>query len=137
MIELWDPIRKKSVAATPEERVRQKWLKAMIDSLGYPRGLIAVEKSIGSITQMSSLRRVDILCYTPSKSGLKPLIIIECKARDEGVSPEQQVKGYNFSVGAPFFSVVHGNTAKTFWQGNKEVESVPFLPKYTDLLKAL
>ena len=137
MTTLWDPVRQKHVAATPEERVRQKWLKAMIDSLGYPKGLLSVEKSIKSIASINSSRRVDILCFTPATDGLKPLLIVECKAQDEGVTPETQVMGYNFSVEAPFLAVVHGNEAKTFWQSGDRVRSVSFIPKYNDLLNAL
>ena len=125
---LWDPIRQRYVAATPEERVRQKWILAMIGPLGYPRGLLAVEiKSLH--------RRIDLLCYTPHKEGLAPLLIVECKAEDEGEDPERQVLGYNFHLQAPFLCVIYGETAKTFWQeGAKKIVSVPFLPTYVQLM---
>ncbi len=41
---IFDPIRRKSVADTPEERVRQALLSQMIGPLGFPKGLLAVEK---------------------------------------------------------------------------------------------
>ena len=137
MKELWDPIRSKYVTATPEERVRQKWIAAMVGSLGYPKGLLSVEKSIKNISQKNSSRRIDILCFTPGSEGLKALLLVECKAEDEGISPEKQVEGYNFSVEAPFLCVIQGKNAKTFWREGEKLFSVPFLPKYSDLLKAL
>ena len=137
MKELWDPIRSKFVIATPEERVRQKWIKAMVESLGYPKGLLSVEKSIKNVSQTNSSRRVDILCFTPGSEGLTALLLVECKAEDEGQKPESQVEGYNFSVEAPFLCVIQGNSAKTFWKEGDKLSSVPFLPKYSDLLKAL
>ncbi len=141
MTTLWDPIRCRHVSATPEERVRQKWILAMTQSLAYPKGLLAVEKSIKSLSQKQVFgdpsRRVDILCYTPGNEGLTPLLIVECKAQDEGEIPEAQVEGYNFSVGAPFLCVIQGEKAKTFWREGDKIASVPFLPKYTDLIKVL
>ena len=141
MTTLWDPIRCQHVCSTPEERVRQKWILAMTQSLGYPRGLLAVEKSIKNVSQKQNFggpsRRVDILCFTPGGDGLRPLLIVECKAQDEGEIPDAQVEGYNFSVGAPFVCVIQGDNAKTFWSEGGKVTSVPFLPQYIDLVKAL
>lgn len=126
---LWDPIRSLWVAATPEEKVRQKWISMMIGPLGYPKGLIAVEKHL-----QNSRRRIDILCYTPHKDTLAPLLIVECKAKEEGEGPERQVFGYNFSVQAPFLCVIHGEKAKTFWKEGQTIASVPFLPPYSQLI---
>jgi len=141
MEKLWDPIRCQHVSATPEEKVRQKWILAMMQSLGYPKSLLAVEKSIKSLLQKQIFgdpsRRVDILCFTPGEEGLIPLLIVECKAKDEGAAPDFQVEGYNFSVGAPFLCVIQGDMAKTFWREGGKITSVPFLPKYTDLKKVL
>ncbi len=134
---LWDPIRCKTVAATPEEKVRQKWILAMIGPLGYPKGLIAVEKNIETLYPGSLpanvRRRIDILCYMPHREGLTPLLIIECKAEDEGEDPERQVLGYNFTLQAPFLCVIHGEKAKTFWKEGDKIVSIPFLPMYCQL----
>lgn len=72
------------MAATPEEYVRQEILQLMLQ-LGYPSSYIAVEKDLAALlcTQNTFFpdRRADIVCYTkqPSK-GLRPLLIVECKA---------------------------------------------------------
>lgn len=129
---IFDSIRGVQIKATPEEIVRQKWLCAMIGPLGYPKGLISVEKVIPNYS-----RRVDILCYTPGKEGLIPLLLIECKAQFEGDSPEKQVLGYNFTIQAPFLCVIQGDLAKTFWLEGKRISSVPFLPTYKQLISKL
>ncbi len=138
---LWDPIRSLYVEGTPEERVRQKWILAMMGPLGYPKGLIAVEKDLQevSLKQISSNpnRRIDILCYTPSLDGLKPLLLVECKAPHNKESAEAQVLGYEFYVGAPFFCVIRGTTATTFWKEKGAFASVPFLPGYAQLIAKL
>jgi hypothetical protein len=132
MTQIWDPIRSLHVEATPEEKIRQKWILAMIGPLGYPRGLLSVEKEVTGLK-----RRLDILCYTPGDEGLKPLLIVECKAEIQGILPEKQVLGYNFSCGAPFLCVIQGTEAKTFWKEGDKLSSVPFLPPYAQLIAKL
>ncbi|HSX13309.1 MAG TPA: type I restriction enzyme HsdR N-terminal domain-containing protein [Chlamydiales bacterium] len=126
---IWDPIRGLHVEATPEEKIRQKWISAMIGPLGYPRGLLSVEKGISQLK-----RRADIICYTPGKEGLVPLLIIECKAEDEGIVPEKQILGYNSTIQAPFLCIIQGDKVKTFWKENENLASVPFLPAYSQLI---
>src|SRR3989344_3720493 len=104
---LWDPIRCLWVEATAEEKVRQKWIQKMIGALGFPKNLLAVEKDLASLPHRQILResnpnrRLDLLCFTPGKTGLVPLLLIECKAGQILDSAERQVLGYNDTVGAP------------------------------------
>lgn len=125
---LWDPIRKQWVAKTPEEEVRQKLIKKMIEELGYPKGLISVEKGLGG-------RRFDLVCYAPKT--LKPLLLVECKAGKLGHEAENQVLGYNYKIGAPFVCLVNGQEIKTVWREKDKVMTVPFLPPFSQLVAAL
>ena len=70
--QIFDPCRKKWVALTPEEWVRQNLLQYLIQVCKYPTELIAIEKTI----QLGTLnKRFDILVYR----GTTPWMIIECK----------------------------------------------------------
>lgn len=131
MDKIWDPIRAISVEATPEEKVRQMWILRMIGPLGYPKGLLSVEKEI------EAGRRIDLMCYTPGDGGLKPLLLVECKAEEFFSLAEKQVWGYNAFVRAPFVCVICGRLAKTFWQEPSKICTVPFLPTYEQLLSSL
>lgn len=104
--ELFDPFRRKWVVASPEELVRQKCLRRLTESLGYPASLIAVEKSLKELVQgpFPPLRRADILCFTQSGS---PLLLIECKAVALNEAMQRQLKGYNYYVKAPFIALVN------------------------------
>lgn len=116
-------IRKKQVADTPEERVRQTLLRKMVAELGYPKGLISVERGVGC-------RRADIVCYTKEMS---PLLLIECKAGPLNDAAIRQALGYNGKIKAPFVAIANANEAITFWfEGEKSV-SVPFLPVFKEL----
>lgn len=129
---IWDPIRARYVTATPEEKVRQRWILAMIGPLGYPKGLLSIEKELPNIR-----RRFDLICYTPAKEGLKALLLIECKAEDDLSIAEAQVFGYNDTVLAPFLCVICKDRAKTFWKEGEGIKSVPFLPTYGELIRCL
>ncbi len=134
-MQLWDPIRCCYVKETPEEKVRQAWILHMIGPLGYPKGLLSVEKRVDTLSQKESSRRVDILCFSPGKDGLIPLLIVECKAVDLSPRVEAQVLGYNYFIGAPFVAIVSKVGAKTFWQEAGGIKSVFFLPSYEQISK--
>ena len=133
---IWDPIRQIWVTLTPEEQVRQRWIRAMIGELGFPKGLLGVEKEIASLShqRLPPRRRIDLLCWTPGPGGLKPLLLVECKVGPLLAHAERQVWGYNETIGAPFVCLVNGLGARTFWREAGEIASVPFLPAYRELL---
>lgn len=140
---IWDPIRCIWVEATPEEGVRQKWIQRMIGELGFPKGLLAVEKDLASLphrrlpSENDPHRRLDLLCFTPGITGLRPLLLVECKAGPISMAAERQALGYNDAVGAPFVCLVNRNGAKTLWREKGKIASVPFLPPYKKLVEKL
>ncbi|MBU6446435.1 MAG: type I restriction enzyme HsdR N-terminal domain-containing protein [Verrucomicrobia bacterium] len=116
-------IRKRELVDTPEERVRQALLHKMVGELGFPKGLLSVERGIGG-------RRTDIVCYTKE---MAPLLLVECKAGPLHAGALQQALGYNETVGAPFLCLAKGEEVHTYWfEGTKRV-SIPFLPCFKDL----
>lgn len=72
--------RRRYVALTPEEWVRQHFLAYMAGNLGFPVSLLAVEAPIviGTLRQ-----RADIVAFSRS---MEPLVIVECKAPDVPLS---------------------------------------------------
>ncbi len=110
----------------------------MIDELGYPKGLIAVEKDISSLASPRLNRRIDILCLRPGADGLKPLLLIECKAGKLTPEAEKQALGYNDAIGgAPFVALAGLDEIKTFWRELDRIASVPFLPRFDELVGEL
>jgi len=126
---LFDPIRRRMVAATPEEQVRQSLLQLMIRDLGYPKSLIAVEKELGT-----HRRRFDIVCYSAGIHELIPLLIVECKALDCSDAAREQAFGYNAVIGAPFVCIAGKTEIHTLWLNGDRIASAPFLPPYHELL---
>lgn len=123
------------VAATPEEAVRQTLLRRMIDELGFPKGLIAVEKDLSSRSISPTRRRFDVLCYWVDREKLAPLLLVECKAHELNQQTEQQAIGYNRTIQAPFLCLASPSETKTLWVVAGQLQKVPFLPSYNQLVE--
>jgi hypothetical protein len=75
---VFDPVRKRLVAATPEEAVRQAVLRYLIDTLKVPMNLIGVEFSL-AVLEPGNFRRADIVVWRPGEGQLAPWLLVECK----------------------------------------------------------
>ena len=103
-IVIFDEFRKKDVVLTPEEWVRQNFLKYLVQVKRYPVSLIAIEKQL-IINNLK--KRTDILIF--SSDGL-PNIIVECKAPSIKITQEtfDQIARYNLKLKANFLIVTNG-----------------------------
>jgi len=104
--QIWDQGRRKWVALTPEEWVRQHAARFLTTELGYPSGRMAVEYTI----QVHGLsRRADIVVF--NQSGM-PHVIVECKAPEVPVTQRtaDQVARYNLELSVPHLMLTNGIT---------------------------
>jgi hypothetical protein len=101
---IFDPVRKKYVALTPEEWVRQHAIAYLHTQLGYPFGLMAVEKKL---VYNQLVKRADIVAY--NNSG-KPLMIVECKSYEVKMSQDvfHQILRYNLKLKVKVILVTNG-----------------------------
>ena len=126
------------VAATPEERVRQRLLVLMTRQLGYPKELLSVEKKLSELPHLNGLsglpnRRADVLCFAKGVHEdypLFPLLLIECKEGEIGEEAACQALGYNHYVQAPFVALAGENEIKMIYP-----IGLPFLPSFSNLLE--
>ena len=102
--QIFDPLRKKWVALTPEEWVRQNILQYLVQVCNYPSTLIAIEKTIflGELK-----KRFDILIYKQDK----PWMIIECKEANTSISDKtiSQLYQYQQVINADFLFASNGH----------------------------
>jgi len=124
--EVFDIVRKKKVALTPEEWVRQHILHFLIVHKNYPAGLIEVEKSI---RVFNTDKRVDILVRTPQ---LKPLLLIECKATSVSISQKEaeQLARYQITLEAAFSFLSNGQQHIVMEHKNGQIRYLEELPSY-------
>ena len=101
---IYDMLRKKYVALTPEEWVRQHFVGYLIDSLGYRPALMANE---AGLVQNGIRRRCDTVVF--DRNGL-PLVIVEYKAPAVQITQRvfDQIVRYNSVLKAPFLIVSNG-----------------------------
>ncbi|EFB41604.1 type I restriction enzyme HsdR N-terminal domain-containing protein [Parachlamydia acanthamoebae] len=143
---IYCPIRQEWVAALPEEYVRQSLITKMIRQLGFPVGLMGVERELSLMPHLSQAkmipdRRIDIVCFGQGihpAHALYPLLVIECKAVNLSTKVINQVTGYNHFLGAYFIAVANQHEIKFGWQNalKKEYAFIDFIPTYQDLLKS-
>ena len=126
--EIFDLVRNRFVALTPEEWVRQNYINYLHEVLQYPLELMQVEGSI-SLNGMS--KRCDIVVYD---SNVRPLIIVECKKETVPLTQKviDQACRYNLVLQVPFLCLTNG-TQQICCQvdfENKQLLPIPELPKY-------
>lgn len=143
---IYDPIRKKWVVDSPEERVRQALIKKLIEELGFEKSLIAIEKELDIFSfpeaKTKAKRRADIICFAKNihpNYPLYPLLMIECKAVPLTHKVIEQVAGYNHFISACFIAVANEQEVKMLWyeKDKKEYQSIDFIPSYQQLLATL
>ncbi len=126
-----DQLRRKFVALTPEEWVRQHFVAYLIDHRGFPAGLMANEVSL---TQNGISRRCDTLV---SDHNGHPILIVEYKAPSINITQNvfDQIVRYNMVLHATYLAVSNG-MRHFCCRINYESNSYAFLneiPRYSDL----
>ena len=99
-----DTLRKRWVALTPEEWVRQNFVRYLIEDREFPAALMNNEISL---TQNGIKRRCDTL--VADRQGL-PLVIVEYKAPTIEISQKtfDQIVRYNMVLKAQYLIVTNG-----------------------------
>ncbi|MFI3240853.1 MAG: type I restriction enzyme HsdR N-terminal domain-containing protein [Bacteroidales bacterium] len=102
--QIFDKLRRKFVALTPEEWVRQNFVAYLIKYKAYPAGLIANEMAL---MQNGIKRRCDTVVLT--RQG-EPLMIIEYKAATVKITQDvfNQILRYNSVLRAKYLIVTNG-----------------------------
>ncbi len=101
---IFDEIRKKFVALTPEEWVRQHVVKFLLEEKKYPKSYINVEKNI-KINGLT--KRYDIVVFNPDGSIF---LLVECKAPEVSITQNvfDQIARYNLKLNAQYLMVTNG-----------------------------
>lgn len=129
--QIFDVLRRKYVALTPEEWVRQHVVHYLLDYKGYPKGLLVneVELVIGE-----KKLRCDTLLYN---RALQPQMIIEYKSPEIDLTQRvfDQITAYNFLLHVDYLIVSNGRQHYCC-RMDYERQSYQFLkeiPRYEDL----
>jgi hypothetical protein len=124
--QVFDRFRRKWVALTPEEWVRQNIVRWLTVTLAYPAAMISLERELN----LGELRkRFDVLIFDREH---KPWMLVECKAPEItlGDAVLKQILTYNLSVPVPFMVVTNGQECHVARKGSGTLEWLDEMPVY-------
>lgn len=115
---IWSHIRKKWLAETPEETVRQQYLLTLVNEYGF--SLDQTEEEIEVTGRGSGHARADFVIWRTVKDKIdskNPLIVVECKSDNVTIQPDDYGQGDNYArlTNARFF-VTHNSRETKYWR---------------------
>ena len=127
---IWDPLRKKDVVLTPEEKVRQWCIGVLASGVGVPMHMMMSE--VGFKLGEKPFR-ADVLVYDRK---LQPVVIVECKRPEVELTMEvlDQAVRYNMVLDVKIIIITNGH--KTFICRKTETGYgfMDTLPKYEEII---
>ena len=128
---IWDPLRKKEVALTPEERVRQWCIGVLNKSMEVPLHMMMSEAGFKLGDKQF---RADILVYDRSA---QPLMVVECKRPEVELTEEvlDQAVRYNKVLNVKFIVITNGRKTFMFELRGQKYEPMAQFPVYSEMIK--
>lgn len=126
---VFDPLRRRFVALTPEEEVRQKVLFLLVEHLKVPSGRVAVEYSV----KVNGLdKRADVVVF--GAEG-QPLMVVECKAASVALTSAvlDQAVRYHAALRPKYLLLFNGETAYCYEVGAQALQPMDHLPTYGEM----
>ncbi|MBR5657028.1 MAG: type I restriction enzyme HsdR N-terminal domain-containing protein [Prevotella sp.] len=129
---IFDILRRKYVALTPEEWVRQHFVHFLVEHKGYPSTLLANEVKL----QVGDKKlRADTVLYDTT---LRPRLVVEYKAPHITITQEvfNQITTYNMLLHVDFLIVSNGLNhycCRMDYEHNT-YEFLPDIPNYEDII---
>ena len=129
---IWSHIRQKWLVETPEERVRQEYVCALVNEYEYTTEQMAEEMSRPGVRGTANAR-ADIVVWrsiTEKADGENPLIVVECKADNVTIDQATYTQGGNYAnfCKARFF-VTHNHRQTKYWK----VDHSKLAPNYAEI----
>lgn len=123
---IFDEIRKSWLKLTPEEWVRQNFIRYLIAVKNYPSALIAMEKKI-MVGEM--MKRFDILVFSRDH---RPWMMVECKSMQVPLTEEvlNQVLRYNVGIPVKFLVITNGTNCMAFEKRNMQLVPLNEFPDF-------
>ena len=127
---VWDPLRKKEVALTPEERVRQWCIGVLRDQMGVPVHMMMGEAGFKLGDKQF---RADILVYDRQAC---PLMVVECKRPEVEMTQEvlDQAIRYNMVLNVKYMIITNGTKTFICRKGEEGYKFIDSVPNYEQML---
>ena len=128
---VWDPLRRKEVALTPEERVRQWFIAGLRDELGVPPYEMMSE---ATLSYGGKAWRADIVVY---RRNMAPAMVVECKRPDVELTREvlEQALRYNLVLDVNWIVITNGKKTLVFVRDLTSFIRMDHLPDYGEICR--
>ena len=128
---VWDPLRRKEVALTPEERVRQWFITVLRDELGVPPYEMMSE---ATLSYGGKAWRADIVVY---RRNMSPAMVVECKRPDVELTREvlEQALRYNLVLDVNWIVITNGKKTLVFARDLNDFTRMDRLPVYGEICR--
>ena len=126
---IWDPLRKKEVARTPEEVVRQWFINILHSSFQVPLHMMMSEAGLKLGDKQF---RADILVYDRKT---QPLVIVECKRPEVELTQEvlDQAIRYNMVLDVKYIIITNGTKTYICGKQDGKYAFMKALPTYNEM----
>ena len=129
MATIWDPLRKKEVALTPEERVRQWFIGVLNGNMGVPTHMMMSE--VGFRLGGKQFR-ADILVYDRKA---QPLAVVECKRPEVELTGDvlDQAIRYNMALNVRYIMITNGTKTVIASKDGERFSFMDKVPSYNEM----
>ena len=127
---IWDPLRKKEVALTPEEKVRQWCIGILSSRMGVPLHMMMSEAGFN----LGGKRfRADILVYDRQ---VRPLMVVECKRPEVELTQEvlDQAIRYNMVLDVRYMIITNGTRTLILRKEESGFVFTDKVPDYNEMI---
>ena len=127
---IWDPLRRKEVALTPEEEVRQWFIGVLSRQMEVPMHMMMSEAGFKLGEKQF---RADIIVYDRKAV---PLVVVECKRPEIELTKEvlDQAVRYNMVLNVKLIIITNGTRTLMCERYEGGYRFTSEVPKYIDLL---
>ena len=127
---IWDPLRKKHVALTPEERVRQWCIGVLSDQLGVPLHMMMSE---AGFKLGGKQFRADIIVYD---RNVQPLMVVECKRPEVELTQDvlDQAIRYNMVLDVRYMIITNGTRTFICRRQGEGFTFMDTVPTYNEMV---
>jgi len=123
---IFDESRKTWLKLTPEEWVRQNFIRYLIHAKNYPSSLVALEKKI-MVGEM--VKRFDILVFNKEH---QPWMMVECKSTAITLNDDvlHQVLRYNIALPVQYLVITNGTSCMAFKKHDTQLVPLNEIPVF-------
>ena len=127
---VWDPLRKKEVALTPEERVRQWCIGVLASQMQVPMHMMMSE---AGFKLGDKQYRADVLVYDRKA---QPLMVVECKRPEVELTQEvlEQAVRYNMALNVRYMIITNGTRTYICQRQGDRFVFIENVPTYNEML---